>query len=113
MSYLVYHLIFNLPVLALLLWLNRGRLQDAHWKWIAVLCFVAFMFTTPWDNWAVYQGMWDFDWERVIPVTIEWRGTAWRLPLEEYAFFVIMTINVCLLVNLFLPRRPRIVDTAN
>ena len=103
MTYAEYHLIFNLPVVVLLLVLNRGRLTRVHWKWIGVVAGIAFVFTTPWDNWAVYKGMWGFDWQRVTPVEIPFAGVLWRLPLEEYAFFLIETLNVCLLVNLFLP----------
>jgi len=106
MTYLGYHLVFNLPVFLLLWWLTRRRLRAAHWKWIGVVAFIAFVFTTPWDNWAVAQGMWDFDWERVIAVEISAFGSLWRLPLEEYAFFVIMTVNVCLLAVLMLPAPP-------
>lgn len=104
MTYGGYHLVFNLPVLILLLWFNRGRMTRTHWKWIGVVCLIAFLFTTPWDNWAVHKGMWSFDWERTTPIEVQAFGTLWRLPLEEYLFFLLETINVCLLVNLFLPR---------
>jgi lycopene beta-cyclase len=104
MTYFGYHLVFNLPLLVLLLWLARGRLCREHWRWLGVVAAIAFVFTTPWDNWAVHQGMWSFDWDRVTPVAIPFAGTVWRLPLEEYAFFILETINVCLLVVLFLPR---------
>jgi putative membrane protein len=104
MTYFQYHLVFNLPVLLLLLWLNRGRIGVTHWKWIGVVGLIAFVFTTPWDNWAVHQGMWGFKWDEVVPISIPFRGVVYRLPLEEYAFFLLETINVCLLVNLFLPK---------
>ena len=105
MTYAGYHLVFNLPAICLLLWLNRGRMDAERWKWVAVICAIAFVFTTPWDNWAVHQGMWSFDWNRVITIAIPFAGTVWKLPLEEYAFFFIKTVNVCLLANLFLPKR--------
>lgn len=104
MTYFEYHLVFNLPALLLLLWLNRGRMTPAHWKWIGVVGAIAFLFTTPWDNWAVHKGMWSFDWDRVTTISIPFAGVVWRLPAEEYAFFLLETLNVCLLVNLFLPR---------
>lgn len=103
MTYAGYHLVFNLSAFLLLWWLARRRMTAAHWKWTGAIAVIAFVFTTPWDNWAVHMGMWDFDWERTTPVAIEAFDTLWRLPLEEYAFFVIMTVNVCLLATLFLP----------
>ena len=104
MTYAEYHLVFNLPAMLVLLWLARHRLERSHWKWIGVVGGIAFVFTTPWDNWAVYKGMWGFDWERVTPISVTLGGIVWRLPLEEYAFFLIETVNVALLVILFLPR---------
>lgn len=104
MTYFQYHLVFNLPALLLLLWLNRGRMGATKWKWTGVVGLIAFLFTTPWDNWAVHQGMWGFNWDEVVPISIPVQGVVYRLPLEEYAFFLIETINVCLLVNLFLPK---------
>ena len=105
MTYLRFHLLFNLPALALLLWLARRKLVAAHWKWIAAICGIVLVVTTPWDNWAVYQHIWDFDWRRVTPVTVPLGGIPWRLPAEEYAFFLIETIFVSLLTILCLPAR--------
>lgn len=104
MTYLGFHLIFNLPVLCLLVWLTRSRLHAAHWKCLAGLCVVVFLTTTPWDNWAVHRGIWGFDERRVTSVAIRWRGENWRLPAEEYAFFLIETVQVSLLAFLFLPK---------
>ena len=107
MTYLRFHLLFNLPALVLLLWLVRRKLVPAHWRWIAVICGIVFVVTTPWDNWAVYQNIWNFDWRRVTPVVIPFAGVSWRLPAEEYAFFLIETVFVSLLTILYLPaRRP-------
>ena len=107
MTYFEYHLIFNLPVIVLLLWWNRRRLTRVHFFWMGILSLIAFMATTPWDNWAVAQGIWSFDWERTTPVEIAAFGENWRLPLEEYAFFVLETIVVCLCVIAFLPHAKR------
>ena len=60
--------------------------------------------TTPWDNWAVYRGIWGFDWSRVTPVAATIGGIRWRLPAEEYAFFIIETVMISLITILFLPR---------
>ena len=106
MTYLEFHLLFNLPAMLLLLWLTRKRLRAAHWKWTAILCGIVLAATTPWDNWAVYRGIWTFDWQRTHPVEATLGGVLWRLPAEEYAFFLIETVMVALLTLLFLPRPP-------
>ena len=107
MTYFTFHLAFNLPALVLLLWLTRKRLRPTHWKVIAIVCGIVFVFTTPWDNWAVHHGIWDFDWSRVTPVEIPFAGVRWRLPAEEYAFFLIETVIVSLVTILLLPAPPR------
>lgn len=102
MSYFEFHLLFNLPLLAFLLFVARKRLCVAHWKWIGVLMLLVMALVTPWDNWAVHKGIWGFEWERTTPVSIPWRGVEWRLPAEEYAFFILETLAVGLLTILFL-----------
>ncbi len=113
MTYLQFHLAFNLPVLVLLLWLTRHRMRAVHWKWIAALCGIVLVTTTPWDNWAVHLRIWDFDWNRVTPVVVPLGGVAWRLPVEEYAFFVVETVLVALLTLFFLPVPARRVDAGS
>ena len=104
MTYFQFHLLFNLPALVALLVITRRRLGATHWKWIALICAGVFLLVTPWDNWAVYRGIWSFDWERVTPVVIRAFGIDWKLPAEEYAFFIVETILVSLVTVLFLPR---------
>ena len=106
MTYSQFHLVFNLPALVVLLWLTRRRLRATHWKWIAVLCAIVFVATTPWDNWAVHRRIWDFDWRRVTPVAVPLGGVTWRLPLEEYGFFLMETVLVALFTLFFLPKPP-------
>ena len=103
MTYLQFHLIFNLPALLLLLWLTRKRLRPVHLKWIGLLCVIVLAATTPWDNWAVHRGIWSFDWDRASEVSANLGGVKWRLPAEEYAFFLVETVMVSLLTLLFLP----------
>ncbi len=106
MTYFTFHLTFNLPALLLLLWLTRRRLRPTHWKWIAMVCGIVIVATAPWDNWAVYRRIWDFDWARVTPVEVLLGGVRWRLPAEEYAFFFIETVLISLVTILFLPVAP-------
>ncbi|MDK3156720.1 hypothetical protein QPK87_09055 [Kamptonema cortianum] len=49
------------------------------------------MFTTPWDNFAVMRGIWDFPTGRYL-------FRIWHLPLEEYLFFAFEAVNVMLLI---------------
>lgn len=104
MTYSQFHLYFNLPALAVLLFLARRRLRAAHWRCLAILCGIVMVATTPWDNWAVHQGIWAFDEGRVHLLSVPLGGVTWRLPAEEYAFFLIETVQVVLLTVLFLPR---------
>lgn len=98
MSYLEFHLIFNLPLLLLLGFLARGRFTREHAKWIGIILVIVLCFAIPWDSWAVRRKIWDFN-ESKIALRI---GV---LPLEEYLFFVIATLEASLLTILFLPRR--------
>lgn len=106
MTYLQFHLLFNLPALLLLLGLawHRGRLGWRQVRAIAVLCVIVMVATTPWDNWAVHKGIWSFAEGRTTPITIPLGGVRWQLPAEEYAFFLIETVLVSLFALLLLPR---------
>ncbi|MDO4262747.1 MAG: carotenoid biosynthesis protein [Deinococcus sp.] len=101
MTYLQFHLVFIVPPLLLLLWLTARRTgplagdycRDDRWTrlWLGVLLAVAFVYTTPWDNYLVYVGGWEYPPDRVL-------GTVGYVPYEEYAFFLLQT----LLSSLFL-----------
>ncbi|WP_269538619.1 lycopene cyclase domain-containing protein [Cerasicoccus fimbriatus] len=114
MTYWGYHLIFTLPLMfALIVW-NRHLLRPAHWVCMAVVCGVAFIFTTPWDNYAVWLGVWGFGegvslgypaasmaQSEANPDGLTWLG---HIPFEEYSFFLIESILVCLIAVRFLPK---------
>jgi len=96
MSYSGFHLAFNLPVLLLLFFLS-GK---GFWPGEVVLVMIAILgivvaFTSPWDNWAVARGIWDFPPERI-------RFRVGKLPIEEYAFFIIQSMEVMMLSWAFL-----------
>jgi len=103
-TYFQYHLLFNLTALFIVLALSWKRFRRAHFIAIGVISVIAFTATSPWDNWAVYRGIWGFDWSRVTPVEFDLFGKHWRLPLEEYAFFIIETVLVGMLLVRFLPK---------
>jgi putative membrane protein len=46
---------------------------------------VAFVWTTPWDNYLIFRGVWDSPADRVL-------GRIFYVPLEEYAFFILMPL---------------------
>ncbi len=98
-----------LPGGALLLglaWLRRGgrRLPDrlrggSSLAAIALTAAIAVAYTTPWDNYLVASGVWDYDPELVAGVIIGY------VPLEEYLFFVLQTALTGL-VLILLGHRP-------
>ena len=93
MTYLRFHLIFNLPVLVLLMALNTSVPWTAGEAEAMGLVLLAVMvFATPWDNLAVKWGFWDFPREKCGP-------RLGYLPLEEYAFFPILSVSVMLAVR--------------
>jgi lycopene cyclase domain-containing protein len=113
MTYWGYHLLFTLPLIVLLgIWV-RSRLRMAHlWCWLAV-CLIVFVFTTPWDNYAVFLGIWGFGegvslgypfagmaYSAENPEGLSWLGL---IPFEEYSFFILESTLVCLLLVKFLP----------
>lgn len=92
MNYLTFHLVFNLPFLLILLFLNRSnQLFTDHFLAAAVVLLIVVVFTSPWDNYAVFRGIWGFPRHKYL-FRVGW------LPVEEYAFFLIQSVQVMLLV---------------
>ncbi len=93
MTYLRFHLIFNLPLLIVLAavtgtvpW-TAEEFEAFGWVLLAVM-----IFTTPWDNLAAKWGIWGFPREK-FSLRIGY------LPVEEYAFFLLQSANVMLAVR--------------
>lgn len=123
MTYWGYHLIFTLPLLVgLFIWVRRD-LTRGHWFAWGIVCLIVFAFTTPWDNYAVWLGIWFFG-EGVSlgyplsalartadnPDGLTWLG---HIPFEEYSFFIIEATLACLLTVAWLRRsRQRTAGTA-
>ena len=88
MTYLGFHLRFNLPPTVLLAFLLRGGgISLAEIVAALAVFLVVFLFAAPWDNWAVQRGIWGFD-EHRTGARIGW------LPWEEYLFFIWQSVNV-------------------
>jgi lycopene cyclase domain-containing protein len=107
-TYLRFHKIFNLPLL-IALYFSTWRLPWTQGEELAiVLVLLAVVaFTTPWDNLAAKRGIWGFPREK-YSVRVGY------LPIEEYAFFVLQSLNVMLGVRallFFFPHWHRLVST--
>lgn len=80
-------------LLGLLLWDRRQgretavsqRAWPAGWA-IGLHVLIAFIYTTPWDNYLVATRVWWYDPALVTGVTLGW------VPIEEYTFFILQPI---------------------
>jgi lycopene cyclase domain-containing protein len=89
-TYLQFHLVFILPPLAVLAVLAARRWRRGAARWDPVWAFwllpvVALIYTTPWDNYLVWRGVWVYSPGRVL-------GTVGYVPVEEYAFFLLQPL---------------------
>ncbi len=102
LTYLEFHAVFVLPPIALLTWLAIRR-EDAWFdrrslSGLAILLVLAVIYTTPWDNLLIAEGVWWYG-EGTTLVTF------WHAPLGEYLFFVLQPILTCLWLFQFLDVR--------
>jgi hypothetical protein len=88
LSYAGFHLLFVLPPLAVLAFaaprLPAGRRRVAR-VGLLLMTTVALLYTTPWDNYLIRQGVWWYG-EGTVLLRL---GDA---PLEEYLFFVLQPV---------------------
>jgi lycopene cyclase domain-containing protein len=77
------------------------------WAVLLGLCVVAFVYTTPWDNYLVASGVWWYDPELVTGIVFGW------VPIEEYTFFILQPIMTGLFVLLLMRYIPVPVTKAN
>ncbi|MHA1944639.1 MAG: lycopene cyclase domain-containing protein [Candidatus Hodarchaeales archaeon] len=63
---------------------------------LLVLTVIALIYTTPWDNFLVENGVWFYDSSKVLGIIIGF------VPIEEYTFFVVQTLLIGLLYGWFL-----------
>ncbi|MEM8549995.1 MAG: hypothetical protein AAGF10_04330 [Verrucomicrobiota bacterium] len=108
MTYWGYHLLFTIPLIIALVIIHRKRLKTAHVVCWAVVCAIAFAFTTPWDNYAVFLGIWGFGedvslWYPLADLADQTPLLGW-IPFEEYSFFILESTIVCLIMLFFLPQ---------
>ena len=89
MNYILFHLIFTIPLLLILFYLRPAlpSEREKHFRiGLFLMTLTAVIYTTPWDAFLITQGVWFYG-EDVI--------TQWiaGVPLGEYLFFVIQTIG--------------------
>ncbi len=92
MTYALFLLVFLLIPIVILALLLRRRWQKRHSLACAIVCLLAFVYTSPWDNHAARTKLWMFD-----PVFAPPSHFVLSLPWEEYAFYFAQGIFICLL----------------
>ncbi|MFB6305283.1 MAG: lycopene cyclase domain-containing protein [Haloferacaceae archaeon] len=115
LPYLGFHLLFVLPPLVLLARaLPDYRPERARTARVglALMATAAFLYTTPWDNFLIEQGVWWYG-DGVVAARVG------AVPLGEYLFFVLQTVLTAFWLHVygfdpsFEPgdwrRRPRVV----
>jgi 15-cis-phytoene synthase / lycopene beta-cyclase len=93
MHYQQIHNYLTLPVLSALLVFVYPAMMISPFETmmpLAILCFLSFSYTTPWDNYLVAKGGWSYPDNSVMAII-------GYIPVEEYAFFIIQTLITGLL----------------
>lgn len=103
MTYFQFHLVFILPMIAALggVLYYQGGLTRQVIRILLITCLIAFLYTTPWDNYLVYRGVWTYPTDEVIAVI-------GYVPVEEYAFFLLQPILSGLWTALLVRRTPEV-----
>lgn len=86
MTYFGFLGLFLLPPIAVLLLLLRRSLRREHIVALGVVMLLALVYTTPWDNYLVIRGVWTFDRTKIAERFI------WRVPVEEYLFYLLQVL---------------------
>ncbi|GAB3325301.1 lycopene cyclase domain-containing protein [Haloplanus rallus] len=92
-TYLQFHLAFLLPAMSLLVataFASRPRAAAAvrplrgrgYWSGVAVITVVALVYTTPWDNYLIANGVWSYAPGSTL-------ATLGHAPVEEYLFILV------------------------
>ena len=93
MTYAEFLLVFLVFPIVCLLGILRRRWEAHHRIACAAVCSIAFLYTAPWDNHAAATGLWTFD-PRFAPPS----HFILHLPWEEYVFYLLQGLFICLLV---------------
>lgn len=90
----MFHVVFMLPSLMVVTWLAFKSAPSSEFmkktiKKTGLLCVLAVVWTTPWDNYLIMSGVWSYPENHVLFVI-------GYVPIEEYTFFVLQTILVAM-----------------
>lgn len=85
LTYLQIHIIYTIPPTILLFIILRPFINAFERFKLTTLIALAIVYTTPWDNYIVYNKAWWYRKDAVL-------ATIGYVPIEEYMFFVIQTI---------------------
>lgn len=89
LTYIDVHLIYTLPIIAVLTLITWPFLSRLEIFKIGFVCTMAFVYTTPWDNYIIFHNAWMYTPENILAVV-------GYVPVEEYLFFVIQTVMTSL-----------------
>ncbi|XP_027845625.2 uncharacterized protein LOC114125977 [Aphis gossypii] len=84
-TYIDIHLFYILPVIGVLSLITRPFLNRSEVFKISFISIIAFVYTTPWDNYIIYNKGWSYPSEKVL-------GVFGYVPIEEYMFFITQTV---------------------
>jgi lycopene cyclase domain-containing protein len=101
MTYLDFLLVFLVAPIAIILVAWRRAARWWPWTTMAALAGVALLYTTPWDNAIIANGVWSYPPGRVLGPAIG------RVPLEECAFYILQVVLTGAVTVLFLTRHQR------
>jgi lycopene cyclase domain-containing protein len=101
MSYLTFHLVFLVPLIAAMLFWYCPPLQEEKDTRVRIaiplVCLIAVSYTTPWDNYLVANKIWWYGPDRVL-------ATIGHVPIEEYLFFILQPLFTGLFLYQYLGR---------
>ncbi|KAE9527398.1 hypothetical protein AGLY_013096 [Aphis glycines] len=89
LTYIDVHLIYTLPIIAVLASITWPFISRLELFKMAFVCTMAFVYTTPWDNYIIFHSAWMYKPKNILAVI-------GYVPVEEYMFFVIQTVMTSL-----------------
>jgi lycopene cyclase domain-containing protein len=104
--------ILILAIFSLIDWWRGKRMPKAlsafpTWQVLVGICLIAFVYTTPWDNYLVATGVWGYDPNLVTGIVFGY------VPIEEYTFFILQPVMTGLFFTLLARYMPIASQTAN
>ena len=87
MIYLEFLILFiGIPLFAISFWAYKKQCLDKkNITGIGIMCVIALVYTTPWDNYLIMKNIWSY------PAGVVF-GTIGYVPIEEYGFMLMQTM---------------------